>query len=133
MNAEPFGFPIMRMNYEINRSPLLVSIAVGLLCAFSVITVYTWPPFVDDTWHLSRPPAWWQREVVLQIGVLLSALPSLAVSYLDTLFRSAPNLRYPVVAALIALETIALCCITHRVVRRAWKTGDAEQENGATP
>jgi hypothetical protein len=92
-------------------SALSLSVAVGFILVFCVITLLTWPPFVGGTWKLSHPPAWWQSEFVCFIGVILCALPSYVTYRLDSFLRLYPALRYPIVFILVAAEIILICWI----------------------
>jgi len=82
-----------------------------------MFTLVTWPDFVDGTWELSHQPAWWQRELFLFIGFVLSALPSLVVFHLDAFFHAHEQLRNPFAVFLITAEVAVVCYVVHRIAR----------------
>jgi hypothetical protein len=94
-----------------------LALLLALVCLWSIFTLVTWPPYVGSTWKLSHPAAWWQSEVFLFIGFLLSALPSFAVFQLDAFFHAHEQLRYPFAALLIAAEVAVLCYAVYRIAR----------------
>jgi len=99
-----------------NRRALLLSVFVGTLCLISMITLFTWPPFVAGSWALTQAPAWWQLEMFSSIGVALSTLPSLVVFTLDGFFQSHSTLRVPFTAVLVSAEIVLDCYAVYRAM-----------------
>jgi hypothetical protein len=100
-----------------SRWALGKSACLALVCLFSFLTLFTWPDFVDGSWKLSRPPAWWQFEIFASIGLLLTALPSFVIYRLDAFFQVHGQLRNPMVVLLLTIEVAVLCYVVHRAAR----------------
>jgi|SRR5271166_758305 len=99
------------------RWALWLSACPGLVCVFSMVTLFTWPDFVVGSWELSHRPAWWQFEIFASIGLVLTAIPSYAIYRLDGFFHAHEQLRNPVVVMLLTVEVAALCHVVYRAVR----------------
>jgi hypothetical protein len=100
---------------------LSLSVAVGSILVFCMITLLTWPPFVDGAWKLSHPPAWWQFESICFIGFILCALPSYVTYRLDSFLRLYQALRYPIVFILVAAEILFICSVVYRLAVWRWR------------
>jgi hypothetical protein len=113
------------------KKPELTAAVVAALCIASVATLLSWPQLEGGTWRTASPPAWWQLDWLAGIGVVLSALPSLAVSALDNAFRMAPGLRNAFAGALILLEVVLLCLVTYKVAQRVLASAAMAQQTAA--
>jgi hypothetical protein len=83
-----------------------------------MITLATWPNFVEGSWELAHPPAWWQFQIFAYVGLLLSAAPSYVAYRLDPFLQAHPQLREPMIALLLLAQIGGLCYVVWRIARR---------------
>src|SRR5687767_14494168 len=101
---------------SMNRTALICSGLLGVICAAAMATLVSWPPTDPITWQPLHPLEWWQFEWLAAVGFLLSALPSLLIFKLDAFFAANEYLRNPVAAVLTFVEVLTLCVLVYRVV-----------------
>jgi hypothetical protein len=100
-----------------DRVARLIAVGVAVICAASLVTIATWPPYEDGSWQLQYPPAWWQLEILAGIGFWLLAAPSYVLYLLDGYFRPGSPARGVVAALLAALEIAILAFAVLSLIR----------------